>query len=230
MVKGCSTALGASHLQEGRVDLEKSPTCWGTCGFGKKPHMSFTGTLNLSDCLSAESECKQRLWYHTRQWGAPSHSSWHLTTSISHSKQVSLLILPCPQREADADQVCNAPRTAQWAGSRMGGCLCSLTLIHECGGWSLTHAAGCQNQAVSWPHRSCVLPEGGAAPGGLNSLEQQVTRDLVMWIHLGAAHAVCAAGPADGLHIFDGKAEGHGRFPLQNAQFSWKHTDQEETH
>lgn len=46
-----------------------------------------------------------------------------------------------------------------------------------------------------------------------------------MLIHLGAARAVYAAGPADGLTIFDGKAEGHGRFPLQNAQFSRKHAD-----
>lgn len=51
----------------------------------------------------------------------------------------------------------------------------------------------------------------GAAPGGLNSLEQEVTGDVEMWIHLGAARAVCAA---DGLPIFHGKAEGHGSLPL----------------
>lgn len=106
--------------------------------------------------------------------------------------------------------------------------------MHECTGLTLTLPAQCQNRAVSWPEGSCVILEAGTYSGDLNSLEQEVTRDLVMWIHLGAAAcAVCAAGlagPADGLPIFSGKAEEHGRFPLQNAQFSWKYAYQEEAH
>lgn len=114
------------------------------------------------------------------------------------------------------------------AGSRLGGCLHSLTVMHECTGLTLTLPArtglpAALKEAVSSQRK-------GAAPGGFNSLEQEVTRDLVMRIHLGAVRAVCAAGPADGLPTFNGKAEGHGRFRLQNAQFSWKHADQEETH
>lgn len=70
------------------------------------------------------------------------------------------------------------------AGSRLGGCLHSLTVMHECAGLTFTHAAQCQNQAVSWPEGSGVPPEEGGCSRCFNSLEQGMTRDLVMQIHL----------------------------------------------
>lgn len=102
----------------------------------------------------------------------PSHSSQHLPTPSIYTKQVGLPILSCPQKAADADQVCNAPETTQRAESVL-----PFTLMHECAvlSLSLNTDAQCKYQAVSWPQGSCVLIEG-ASPGGLNSLEQEKTR------------------------------------------------------
>lgn len=125
--------------------------------------MSFMRTLNLNDCLYAESECKQRLPYHgkalTKHWGAPSHSSWQLRTPSSYTKQVGLPIFSCPQRAADADRVCNAPETTQWAGSGLNRYLYSPILMHECAGLSLALNTSCSMQVPG-----CELATGKPCP------------------------------------------------------------------
>ena len=108
----------------------------------KTPCTSFTGMLNPNNCLCAEPKCKQRLRYHGAETlqkapGSSGHSSWHLPTPSSYTKQVGLPIFSGPQGAADSDQVCNTPETTQWAGSRLNRYLHSPTVMHECARLSL---------------------------------------------------------------------------------------------